>query len=907
MSEKVKINIDGKEIEAKKGANLLQIALENGIEIPNLCYHKKLSPTGACRLCLVKLNDEDKMITSCSTKISDGLKVTAYDDDLEAHRKMLLEYYLAEHNEEYDGSHEDELLELTKRYGLEKKEDRNIQLAEKVEFPVKDSSSSVLTYDATKCIKCYRCVKACDEVQGKGVLSMTERGITTSVLAGDGIWGESECDGCGECIQLCPTGAIVEKPYQDELKIDKVDRKVKTTCPYCGVGCQMEMWVQDEKIMRVTGVEGIMPNDGRMCVKGRFGYHYVQSGDRLTSPLIRKNGEFVEASWDEALDLIANKFKEIKNEHGSKAFAGYASAKCTNEDNYIFQRFIRQVLGINNLDNCARLCHASTVAASQMALGGGAGANSIEHYAQADLIYVTGNNIIETHPVTATYLKEGKAAGAKVIVVDPKYTKLVRYADIWLQPKIGTDVALLNGLIHVILRDNLIDLKFIKTRIEDGEEAVQRLAKVADKYTPEVVESITNVKAEDIETAAFMYANARKPMVATGMGMSQEVTGVNNVLSLINMALITGGSGIKGAGINPPRGQNNVQGVSDVGGLAGTYPGYQSVADENVREKIAKVWNINKEDLNPKPGHTAVEIMQKAHEGEIKAMYIMGENPLISDPHLSHVEEAMEKLDFLVVQDIFMNDTSVYADVILPAASFAEKNGTFTNSDRRVNRVRKAVDSPGKAKDDWRIVVEIADRMGVKFPDYKSESKIFDELASITPQYAGISWERIEHEGLQWPCPTKDHPGTADMFLDKYGTDSGLAKIFPVEHVEQEERASEEFPLILNTGRLLYHYHTATMSRRSDTLTEFVNEAFIELNDIDAVKLEINDGEKVKVSSPRGQIETIARISDEVAEGEVFMPWHFNESKVNYLVRDELDPTSKIPAYKLTAVRVEKA
>jgi formate dehydrogenase alpha subunit len=668
----------------------------------------------------------------------------------------------------------------------------------------------------------------------------------------------------------------------------------------------MDMWVQDGKIMRVTGVDGVMPNDGRMCVKGRFGYHFVQSGDRLKSPMIKKDGKFEEVSWDVALDFVANKFIEIKKKHGSKAFAGYASAKCTNEDNYIFQRFVRQVLGINNIDNCARLCHASTVAASQMALGGGAGSNSIEHYAQADLIYVTGNNIIETHPVTATYLKEGVAKGAKVIVVDPKKTALVRYADLWLQPKIGTDVALLNGLIHVILRDNLIDIKFIKERVEDGEAAVERLAKVAEKYTPELVESITNVKAEDIEKAAFMYANAKRPMVATGMGMSQEITGVNNVLSLINMALISGGSGKVGMGINPPRGQNNVQGVSDVGGLAGTFPGYQSVADENIRKKVAKIWNINFEDLNPKPGHTAVEIMQKAHEGEIKAMYIMGENPLISDPHLSHVEEAMKKLEFIVVQDIFMNDTSVYADVILPAASFAEKNGTFTNSDRRVNRVRKAIDSPGDAMDDWRIVYEIAQRMGANFPDYKSESEIFDELASMTPQYAGISWERIEHQGLQWPCPDKNHPGTADMFLEKYGTDSGKAKIFPVEYVEQSERASEKYPFILNTGRLLYHYHTATMSRRSKTLTEFANETFIEINETDALKMEIKTSDKVNVSSVRGEIETIARVSNEVAEGEVFMPWHFNESKVNYLIRDELDPTSKIPAYKLTAVRIDK-
>jgi formate dehydrogenase alpha subunit len=905
QKETVKLYIDSKEIEARKGDNLLQLALDNGIDIPNLCYHKKISPTGACRLCLVKIEGQRGMITSCSTKVADGMKVTAFDEELEAHRKTILEYFLAEHNEDYDGTYHDELRDLTQRYDLQDPSKRSIP-SFRVDLPAKDTSPSVLTYDAGKCIKCYRCVKACDEVQGKGVLSMTERGITTSVLAGTGTWDESECDGCGECVQLCPTGALVEKPYQDLLRMDKIDRKVKTTCPYCGVGCQMEMWVQDERIVRVTGVEGVLPNDGRMCVKGRFGYHFVQSGDRLKTPLIRKDGELHEATWDEALDLIATKFGEIKEKHGSKAFGGYASAKCTNEDNYLFQRFIRQVLGVNNLDNCARLCHASTVAASQMALGGGAGANSIEHYAEADVVYVTGNNIIETHPVTATYVKEGKAKGSKIIVVDPKWTKLVRYADVWLQPKIGTDVALLNGLIHVIIRDNLIDSEFISKRIESGWEAFEELKSLTAKYDPATVEEITGVPIQKLEEAAHIYGNAKKSLIATGMGLSQEVTGVNNVLSLINMALITGGSGKVGSGVNPPRGQNNVQGVSDVGGLAGTYPGYLSVADEANRSRIAKIWQVPEEQLSLIPGHTAVEMMLKAHEGEIKGMYIMGENPLISDPNLHHVEEALEKLDFLVVQDIFHNDTTPYADVILPAASFAEKDGTFSNSDRRVNRVRKVIDPPGQARADWEILCDLASRMGQPFPAYKSASEVFDEIAQATPIYGGMSWERIEHEGLQWPCPTADHPGTSNMFLDKYGTKSGLAILHPVEFVKQEEQTSEEYPLILNTGRVLYHYHTATMTRKSDTLKHFTNKTYILVNPDTAIKMGLAQDDHVKVSSPRGHVETYIEISDEVMAGEVFMHWHFNEARVNLLTRDELDPISKIPPYKLTAVRIDK-
>jgi formate dehydrogenase alpha subunit len=900
------IIIDNKTINAPEGANLLQVARENGINIPGLCYHHKLTPTGACRLCLVKIEGMRGLVASCTVQVSEGLKVTAYDEELEDTRKFLLDYLLSEHNDSFDGTYPDELRELMFRYGLDKQEKRFFKpVWQKLDFKV-DDTSPVLTYDPAKCIKCFRCIKACDEVQGKNVLSFDERGIHSYIIAGAGIWGESECDGCGECIQLCPTGAIVEKPNRDTINLENVSKKVVTTCPYCGVGCQIELLVQDGKIVRSNGVEGVSPNDGRLCVKGRFGYEFVHSPDRLTKPLIKRDGKFEEASWDEALDLIATKFNEIKTKYGPDSLAGYASAKCTNEDNYLFQKFIRTVFGTNNIDYCTRLCHASTVTAMLKAIGDGAGSNPIEDFETVDCLFVTGNNIIETHPITATYVKQGAAKGQKIIVVDPKWTPLVRYATVWLQPKLGTDVALLNGLVHIIIKNNWVNIDFINKRVDEGFEAFEQLKELANKYTPEYVEEITGVPVDKLEQAAKIYATSPTSMIATGMGMSQQVTGTHNVFCLINMMLVTGQVGRERCGINPPRGQNNVQGATDVGCSPANYPGYIPVTNEENRRKVAEIWGVPFEELSPKPGLTTVEIMQAAHEGKVKGIFIMGENPMISDPNLNHTEEAFKHMDFVVVQDIFHTETTPFADVILPASTWAEKDGTFVNSDRRVLRVRKAVDCPGEAREDWKIIHELAKRMGNPMKEYANEEEIFDELASVTPIMAGISHARLEKASIQWPCPTPDHPGTETLYLDGFNTPNSKGKLFPVDYVAQKERTSKEFPYILNSGRLLYHYHTATMTRRVQPLREFINEAFILMHPDDALKNGLVDGDKVKVKSQRGELQTILRVSDEVLEGELFMPWHFTEAQVNRLTRDELDPYSKIAPFKFSAVRVER-
>jgi formate dehydrogenase alpha subunit len=906
MSKTVNITIDGKKIQANEGANLLQVAMDHGIQIPYLCYHRKLTPTGACRMCVVKIKDQKGLIMSCTVTVQDGMEVTAFDDELEAARRRTLDYLLAEHNDHYDGTYFDEFYYWVQKYDLDIRENRRYpNIYKEMRYPA-DDTSPILSYDGTKCIKCFRCIKACDEVQGKNVLSFSQRGLASYIVAGIDQWGESECDGCGECVQLCPTGALVDKAHREEINLEKVEKRVRTTCPYCGVGCQLLLYVQDGKILRADGVEKVSPNDGRLCVKGRYGYDYVQSEDRLTRPLIRKNGEFVEASWDEALDLIATKFNEIRDQYGSRALGGYGSAKCTNEDNYLFQKFIRMVFGNNNMDYCTRLCHASTVTAMLKALGSGAGSNSIEDFAETECLMVIGNNMIETHPVTATFVKNGQYKGHKIIVIDPKWTKMVDYADIWLQPRLSTDVALYNGMMRVIIHENLYDEEFIKNRVEGGMESFNKLKELVEAYTPEETERITGVPRDKFMEAARIYAKSRSAMTATGMGNSQQQVGTHMVFSQINMILITGQIGRESAGIDPPRGQNNVQGVTDIGVSPINYPGYIPVGNEENRKKLARLWNVPFEQLPSEKGLTTVELMNAAYDGEIKGMYIMGENPMMTDPNLNHTGESLRNLDFLVVQDIFHTETTPYADVILPASSYAEKDGTFVNSDRRVLRVRKAVEMPGEAEEDWKIILKIAGRMGYDIGRYNNAKEIFEEIRQATPILQGVTYERIEHEGLQWPCPSTDHPGTRTLFTEQFKTSHGLGILNPVDYTPQSEPVSEEYPFALNTGRILYQYHTSTMSRRNRALTNFANDTFVLMNPEDVKKYGFRDGQKVKLSNKRGEMETIIQESESVARGELFMPFHYRESLVNMLTRGDLDPYSKIPPYKYSACKVEK-
>ncbi len=900
MNDLVTIYIDGREIKAKKGDNLLKVARENGIDIPGLCFHEKISPTGACRLCIVKIEGRPGMVPSCLVKVEEGMKVTAFDDELEETRRILLDMILSEHNADCINCDRDgdcELQDLAYRYGLSL-EKRIFSPIWKDIAQVKDESSPVLIYDSSKCIKCGRCIKACEEIQGKSVLNFAQRGINEYVVAGLGVWADSECDGCGQCVQICPVGALVEKPvYGMRLRKKDVDKIVTTICPYCGVGCQLELWIKDNKIVKVKGADEV-PNYGKTCVKGRFGLDFVNREDRLKKPLIKKDGRFVEVEWDKALDYVAKRLKEIKEKYGPDAIGGLASAKCTNEENFVFQKFMRAVIGTNNVDHCARLCHASTVAGLARAFGSGAMTNSIEELEYADVILVTGSNTTETHPVIATLIKRAVLFhGAKLIVVDPRKIDLVKYATLWLQQKNGTDVAWINGMMHVIIKEGLYDEGFIKERTEGFDE----FKKVIEQYTPEKAEEITGIPKQKIIEAARIYGKAQKASIVYAMGITQHTTGTDNVLSLANLAMLTGNVGRESTGVNPLRGQNNVQGACDLGALPNVYSGYQRVDDPKIKEKFEKAWGVK---LPDKPGLTVVEMMYAATEGKIKAFYFMGENPMVSDPNIPHVKEALESVEFLVCQDIFMTETAQFADVVLPAASFAEKCGTFTNTERRILWVEKAIEPPQEAKPDWMIIRDLAKKMGYEM-NYTHVKDIIDEINRLTPIYGGITYERIMRgEKLQWPCPDPSHPGTKYLHKGKFSR--GLGKFHPVDYIPPAEWPDNEYPFLLSTGRVLFHFHTGSMTRRTNALPKYVEGPYMEMHPEDMKKLGIKDGEEVKVTTRRGSIKIKAIESERVCSGSVFIPFHFAEAAANVLTNDALDPIAKIPEYKVAACKIEK-
>ncbi len=691
---------------------------------------------------------------------------------------------------------------------------------------------------------------------------------------------------------------------------------VRSTCPYCGVGCQVDLKVRDGKIYKVDAPFGVAPNFGRLCSKGRFGVDYVHHPSRLQYPMIRKNlGEkprkpvglegFRRATWEEALELAAEQFANVVKKNGGDAIGTFCSAKATNEDNYLFQKFVRAVLGTNNVDHCARLCHAASVAGLQIAIGSSAMSNSIAEMKDLDVFIVTGSNTSETHPVISTFLREAVVRNsAKLIVVDPRGIEMTDFADIWLRQEAGTDVAVFQAMAQVIVSERLFDDSFIRERVENFEEYCDAIM----EYTPEWTESISGVPAEDIRKAARLYAGAERAAIYWGMGISQSVHGTDNALSLANLALLTGNLGKPGTGLNPLRGQNNVQGCSDSGGLPNVFPGYQSVTDEAIRAKFEEGWRVS---LNPEAGLTTMEMVDAAEKGAIKAYYVMGENPMMSEPDLRHARHVMEELDFILVQDIFHNETGEYADVILPAASFAEREGTFTNSDRRVQLIRKAVEMPGEARADWAIVAELAKRVEEKLGrtqsagfDFEEPSELWDEMASLTPPFQGITHSRVEAEsGVHWPCPSPDHPGTPYLFTDSFPR--GKGQLVPLTYTPSAELPDDSYPFILSTGRVLYHWHGGTMTRRSK-LDDIYPEPTVEIHPLDASSLGIQAGEWIKVRSRRGEIQVKTLVTERSPKGMVFIPFHFAEAAANELTLDERDPKAKIPDYKVCAVAIDR-
>jgi len=676
-------------------------------------------------------------------------------------------------------------------------------------------------------------------------------------------------------------------------------KNVLTTCPYCGCGCNFYLQVLDGKLIGILPCKSHPVSQGKLCIKGLNAGDFVTSKDRLTKPLIKRNGKFTDISWDEALFLVAKKLKEYKESYGPDSIAVLSSAKCTNEENYLMMKFARAVLGTNNVDHCARLCHASTVVGLVQSFGSGAMTNSIRELEDADCILVIGSNTPEQHPLIARYILRAKEKGAKIIVADPRSITLVQFADYHLRHRPGTDVALFNGMMNVILNEGLEDKEFIKERTEGIEE----LKEVVKKYTPEYVEQITGVPKDILVDAARTYAKAERASIIYSMGITQHTTGVDNVRSSANLAMLTGNLGKPSTGVNPLRGQVNVQGACDMGALPNVYSGYQNVVDEKAREKFGNAWKVK---LPEKPGLTIIEMMNEAAKGNIKAMYIMGENPMVSDPDISHVKEGLEKLEFLVVQDIFLTETAQLADVVLPGACYAEKEGTFTSTERLVQMVRKAIEPPGESKADWEIICSLAKAMGSKEFEYVSPAEIMDEIASFTLSYGGMSYDRLQKGGLAWPCPSKEHPGTPYLHKEKFSRANGKGKFFGIEFKEPAELPDEEYPFTLSTGRIMFHFHTGTMTRKTDLLNKEVPTGYVEIAPKDAEKLGIVAGELVSVQTRRGQIKTKALITERVPEGMIFIPFHFAECAANVLTNPALDPVAKIPEYKVCAAKLEK-
>ncbi|MBN2137479.1 MAG: formate dehydrogenase subunit alpha [Sedimentisphaerales bacterium] len=899
MSE-ITVTINERRLTGRPGQTILELAADNGIDIPNLCHDPRLTPTGACRLCLVEVEGQRAPVTACTFGIADGMVVRTETEEIRRLRKTVLELLFYEHRGVCTTCNEHGHCSLAK-YAYEYQLDDGIFQAGRAGDRDENcmTGNEAIGYDVDKCIRCGRCIKICEEVQMDAALTFKGRAAAVEVSTFFDIpLNESTCELCGQCISTCPTGALYERKAEGKGQRKDLTR-TRTTCPYCGVGCQIDLNVNTHtgEIVRVTSPVGVVPNNGNLCVKGKFAMDFVADTRRLTTPLIKRSGKFQQATWEEAIELIAGRLREIKANHGPDSIAGLSSAKCTNEDNYVFQKFIRAAVGTNNVDHCARLCHASTVAGLARAFGSGAMTNSIAEIRNAGCIFVIGSNTTEAHPVMALDIKQAVAKNrAQLLVADPREIDLARFAKLYVAQKPGTDVALINAMMNVIIAEDLHDKKFINRRTENFDA----LAEVVKDFTPEKAEAITTIPAEKIRQAARIYANAASASIVYSMGITQHTTGTDNVLSLANLAMLTGNIGAESTGVNPLRGQNNVQGACDLGALPNVYPGYQSVEDENIRAKFEEAWSA---ELPQNKGLTVIEMLHAVETGDIKALYIMGENPALSDPNLNRTRKALEAVDFLVVQDIFLSETAQYADVVLPATCFAEKNGTFTNTERRVQRVRRAVAPPGQAREDWRIISEIATQMGYPMA-YDSAGEILDEIASVSPIYGGISFKRIDAVGLQWPCPDKNHPGTKFLHKDKFTR--GKGKFHPVEFKDPAELTSGKYPFVLSTGRLLYQFHTGTMTRKCSAINQVSPAGFVEIHTEDAASLGIEDGQKVEVATKRGKVTTLAKVTDNIGKGWIFMPFHFQEGPANMLTIDELDPTAKIPEYKVCAAAVRK-
>ncbi|MDF2365942.1 formate dehydrogenase subunit alpha [Sneathiella sp.] len=909
MSKAVTFELDGKKVTANAGQSIWEIAKQQGTLIPHLCHADRIGfeADGNCRACMVEIEGERVLAASCIRKPTDGMKVHTATARAEKSRKMIMELLIADQPERESAYDDDS-------HFWQMADQQNIATSRFAprEMPLEDMSHPAMAVNLDACINCNLCVRACRDVQVNDVIGMAGRGVHSKIVFDfDDPMGDSTCVGCGECVQACPTGALLEKSV---LHDDHIDREVNSVCPFCGVGCQLTFKVRDDKILYADGRNG-PANEERLCIKGRFGFDYIHNPERLTVPLIRKEGvakgnvagldpanpytHFREASWEEALDYAASGLRKVRDEKGGGALAGFGSAKGSNEEAYLFQKLVRIGFGTNNVDHCTRLCHASSVAALLETVGSGAVSAPFNEAENADVIMVIGSNPTINHPVAATFFKNAAKRGAKLIVIDPRGQSLSRHAQYMLQEKPGTDVALLNSMMHVIVREGLTDKDYIKNHTENFEELKAHL----EDFSPEAMEKVTGISPELIREVAREFATAKAAIIFWGMGISQHVHGTDNSRCLISLALMTGQVGRPGTGLHPLRGQNNVQGASDVALIPMFLPDYQSVEDPVIREKFESFWGAK---IDPKKGLTVVEITEAVHRGEINAMYIMGENPAMSDPNVSHAREALAMLDHLVVQDLFVTETAAYADVILPASAWPEKDGTVTNTNRQVQIGRAAVPLPGDARQDLWIIQEIARRLGLDW-HYDHPKKVFAEMTQAMNSIKGITWDRLEAEdAVIYPCENLGDPGKPLIFTEDFPTANGLGKFVPASLVSPDEIPDKDFPVVLTTGRLLEHWHTGSMTRRASVLDAVEPEPIVHMPPAMMEQLAARAGDLVTVRSRRGEIDIRVRADGAVQNGMIFIPFCYAEAAVNLLTNDALDPFGKIAEVKFCAVHVER-
>ncbi len=966
--------INGTKLDFKPGQTILDAARASGIEIPTLCWYPKLTTVANCRICLVSVEGQGKLTPACYTQAADGMVVETESTAARENRRSVLEFLL----QRYPGEHlngggegpRNEFEVYVKEYGAHPPLHRELPLRHGDERP----GDVMIQHDMSHCILCTRCVRACEDIQEVGVLDVAQRGAHTEIIVGgDGNPDHAGCTWCGECVRVCPTGAIFEFLPQQRFGREALahpDKVAKSVCPYCGVGCQINLNVKDDQIMRVTSpsIEDPSPNQGSTCVKGRFGYDFPQHRDRLMVPLIRKGWEhdgnqwrwtgewprhregpwqlieevgkkkkprpplrqvgkppltgllvemdddvrdrvatppawysaFREATWEEALSLTAQELLRIKSERGPRALAALSSAKCSNEDNYLFMRMVRGALQTNNVDHCTRLCHSTSVAAMSRALSTSAASGSMREIEEAcDVIFISGANTTETHPVFGALIKRSVKKGAKLIVADVRRTELAEMADIHLQMMPGSDVVLYNAMVNHIIRKGLTNQKFIAERTHDFD----KLQEAVKPYTLERAEQITGIPAETIVAAAEMYARGPNTSTLWAMGLTQHATGTDIVASLLNLMLVCGMIGRWGAAMLPIRGQNNVQGASDVGAIPFAYTDYRPVTDPAVRAEFAAAWGVPAESLSLERGMMVTEIV--ADGSPVRGMYVMGENPVLSDPNIAHAEHWVRGLEFLAVQDLFLTETARWADVVLPGSSFAEKEGTVANTDRHIQLMDPALPPPGEARRDLDILIDLSNRLGLK-TSFRGAADVMDEIAKVTPSWRGVNYERLRKmRSLQYPVPNTSHPGTTFLFADSFPTPDGRAKFIAVEYLPPGELPDEEYPFVLNTGRQMYHWHTGTMTRRSAGLDSREPVPVIEIHPEDAIKLGVKDGDTLRATTRRGSILINARVSDRQARGQAFIPMHFREAAANLLTNPALDPYAKIASFKVSALRLE--